>query len=231
MRSRERQHLFIDADDTLWENNIYFERAFDEFVEFLQHSEMTAGEVRAALDEIELVNNRIHGYGSANFARNMTQCYERLVQREVQSGYAETILGFADRILHQPIELLADVRETLEYLSVRHDLVLFTKGHHEEQKLKVERSGLAVYFGRTVIVKEKDAAAYRQLVSDMHVTPSRSWMIGNSPKSDINPALAAGLNAVYVPHERTWHLEQTELADGGDHLLVVQKFADLREHF
>ena len=41
-----RQYLMIDADDTLWENNIYFERAFDEFVEYLDHSTLSAPEIR-----------------------------------------------------------------------------------------------------------------------------------------------------------------------------------------
>ena len=78
-----RQHLIIDADDTLWENNIYFERAFDEFVEFLAHSSMTPREVRDVLDEIEDANARIHGYGSLNFGRNLRQCYEHLAERVV----------------------------------------------------------------------------------------------------------------------------------------------------
>ena len=51
-----RQHLIIDADDTLWENNIYFERAFDEFVEFLAHSSLTPTDVREVLNEVELAN-------------------------------------------------------------------------------------------------------------------------------------------------------------------------------
>ena len=66
-----RQFLIIDADDTLWENNIYFERAFDEFVAFLDHSSLTPREVRDVLDEIEVANARIHGYGSLNFGRNL----------------------------------------------------------------------------------------------------------------------------------------------------------------
>jgi putative hydrolase of the HAD superfamily len=56
-------------------------------------------------------------------------------------------------------------------------------------------------------------------------------MIGNSPKSDINPALAAGLNAVYVPHARTWHLERTSLANGPGSVITVGRFAELRDHF
>lgn len=227
----ERQHLLVDADDTLWENNVYFERAFDEFVEFLNHSSMTPREIRSALDEIELVNNRIHGYGSANFARNMAECYTRLAERKIREDDLKTIMSFAERIMHHPVELIDGVPETLEYLCSRHDLVLFTKGHAEEQKLKIERAGVGIYFGHTAIVKEKDAAAYRQLVDERGLDVRKAWMIGNSPKSDINPAIEAGLNAVFVPHEKTWHLEKAELKEGSTRLLTVEKFSDLRLHF
>ena len=226
-----RQFLLIDADDTLWENNIYFERAFDEFAGFLDHSSMTPREVREVLDQIEEANNKIHGYGSANFARNLRQCYQRLAEREVREEDLRTAMRFAERILECPMEVIEGVPETLEYLSLRHDLTLFTKGHTEEQKLKIGRSGLGVFFGHTAIVKEKDATAYRRLVEERGMDPERTWMIGNSPKSDINPALEAGLNAVFVPHAHTWILEKQELRPGKGQLLVVEQFADLRRHF
>ncbi|MBI3471534.1 MAG: HAD family hydrolase, partial [Candidatus Solibacter usitatus] len=201
-----RQHLLVDADDTLWENNIYFERAFEEFVEFLDHSSLSAREIRAVLDEIELANAKIHGYGSANFGRNLRQCYQRLCERDIADGDLNKVMSFAGRILQCPMEVLEGVEKTLAYLASRHDLTLFTKGHAEEQKLKIDRSGLGIYFGHTAIVKEKDCAAYRNLVDDLSLDSGRTWMIGNSPKSDINPALEAGLNAVFVPHPHTWRL-------------------------
>src|SRR6185437_13530977 len=129
-----RQHLLIDADDTLWENNIYFEDAFEQFVEFLGHSSMSPTEIRAVLDEIESANIKIHGYGAANFARNLAQCYERLAQREIRDQDRRAAMSFAERILDCPMELIAGVAETLEYLAARHELTLFTKGHPEEQK-------------------------------------------------------------------------------------------------
>ena len=226
-----RQFLLIDADDTLWENNIYFERAFEEFTGFLDHSSMTPREVREVLDQIEEANNKIHGYGSANFARNLRQCYQHLAEREVREEDLRTAMGFAERILECPMEVIEGVPETLEYLSLRHHLTLFTKGHSEEQKLKIGRSGLGAFFGHTAIVKEKDATAYRRLVQERGVDPERTWMIGNSPKSDINPALEAGLNAVFVPHAHTWILEKQDLRPGKGQLLVVEQFADLRKHF
>ena len=83
----------------------------------------------------------------------------------------------------------------------------------------------------TAIVKEKDAAAYRSLVNQRAMEPERTWMIGNSPKSDINPALEAGLNAVFVPHRHTWVLEKQELRPGAGKLLVLEGFRELKEHF
>jgi putative hydrolase of the HAD superfamily len=228
-----RQHLIVDADDTLWENNVYFEHAFDDFVVFLKHSRLSAAEIRCVLDEIELANAKLHGYGTKNFGRNLTQCYQHLAERHVCDDDLETVMSFAERILEAPMEVIDGVPETLEYLSTRHDLTLFTKGHPEEQKLKIDRSGLGIYFGHTAIVKEKDAAAYRQLAQERRMAPERTWMIGNSPKSDINSALSAGLNAVFIPHAHTWVLEKQDIVrEGGPgRLLELERFADLREHF
>jgi len=226
-----RLHLIVDADDTLWENNIYFERAFDEFTEFLAHSSMQPHEVRDVLDEIEAVNAKIHGYGSVNFGRNLRECYRRLCERDIDESDLVTVMSFAQRILERPVEVIDGVPETLEYLSSRHELTLFTKGHPDEQKLKIDRSGLAGHFAHTAIVKEKDCAAYTALVEERGLDRKRAWMIGNSPKSDINPALECGLNAVFVPHARTWVLEKEEIRPGQGTLIVVEGFAHLRNHF
>jgi putative hydrolase of the HAD superfamily len=140
-------------------------------------------------------------------------------------------MGFAERILEQPMQVIDGVVETLEYLSGRHELTLFTKGHPDEQTLKIDRSGLRRFFAHTAVVPEKDVTAYTELVGTRGLSPDRSWMIGNSPKSDINPALAAGLNAVFVPHAHTWTLERQEIRTGSGRLLVIDQFRDLQKHF
>jgi putative hydrolase of the HAD superfamily len=226
-----RQHLIIDADDTLWENNIYFERAFDEFCEFLAHSAMTPREVRDVLDAIETANAKIHGYGSLKFGKNLRQTYEQLAQRGIIEADLQTVMGFAERILEQPMEIIDGVPETLAYLAERHDLTLFTKGTLDEQRLKIDRSGLARHFAHTAIVREKHADAYRDLVRERSMHPPVTWMIGNSPKSDVNPALEAGLNAVFVPHVHTWVLEKEEIRPQRGRLLTVERFGDLRRLF
>jgi len=226
-----RQTLLIDADDTLWENNIYFEQAFDEFVRFLNHPHLTAGQVRAVLDEIEKVNNRLYGYGSENFARNLCQCFERLAAREIRPEDLQRVRDFGENLKNHPMEIIEGVPETLEYLHRRHDLILFTKGQPEEQKRKIERSALGGYFKHTAIVKEKDEAAYRRLAAELGLSLHETWMVGNSPKSDINPALKVGMNAVFIPHDHTWTLEREPLAPGPGRLLTLERFSDLKEWF
>jgi putative hydrolase of the HAD superfamily len=223
--------LLVDADDTLWENNIYFEQAFADFCDFLDHSALTPPQVREVLNEIELVNSRVHGYGARNFGLNLQQAYRHLAERAIQPEDLERVMFFAERILDQPVEVIEGVEETLAYLAGRHDLTLFTKGHPEEQRMKVDRSGLGRLFAHSAIVKEKDAAAYARLVAERGLNPEATWMIGNSPKSDINPALEAGLGAVLVPHPHTWVLEHQDLRVNGGRFLEVANFSALREHF
>jgi putative hydrolase of the HAD superfamily len=223
--------LVFDADDTLWENNIYFERAFDDFCAFLNHSKLTPVQVRDVLNEIEVVNSKVHGYGSKNFGLNLQQAYRHLAERDIRNSDLDHVVSLAEGILEQPLEVIEGVEETLAELAQRHELTVFTKGHPEEQRMKIDRSGLGRYFTHTAIVKEKDALAYQRLVEERRFDPRDTWMIGNSPKSDINPALEAGLNAVLVPHAHTWVLELQELHDGGDRLRIVPDFGHLRVLF
>jgi putative hydrolase of the HAD superfamily len=231
MRITGKQHLIFDADDTLWENNIYFEQAFDEFCAYLNHSSLTPDEVRGILDDIERENNKIHGYGAVNFGRNLSQCYLHLAERAVEEHDLKRVSAFAHQILTQEIELMEGVAETLPFLAEKHELTMFTKGEPVEQSRKIDLSGLRPLFAHCEIVKEKNREAYARLADVRGFDIERTWMIGNSPRSDINPALEAGLRAVFVPHERTWTLEREEIRDGGDRLVVVKRFSDLVELF
>ncbi len=227
------QTLLIDADDTLWENNIYFERAIEHFISFLNHHEFSSEQVREVLNDVERECIVTHGYGLHSFAHALVHTFERLSVRPVTPELHAQINSFTHSIADHPIELLPEIPQTLQYLAGRHRLILVTKGAVVEQTGKIERSGLKQYFAATEIVAEKDSAAYHALVEKHSLAHDSTWMIGNSPKSDINPALAAGLHAVFVPHGNTWILEHDEVnpAPPPQRLLIVGRFAELREHF
>jgi putative hydrolase of the HAD superfamily len=228
-----RQTLMIDADDTLWENNIYFERAIANFISFLNHHHYSAAEVRQKLNEVEHENIVKLGYGLHSFAAALAGTFERLSVEPLTPALHETIHGFATAIAEQPIELLKHVGPTLDELRRRHRLLLVTKGNVSEQTDKVERSGLQPYFEAVEVVAEKNAESYESVVQKYGLEPDTTWMVGNSPKSDINPALAAGLNAVFIPHADTWILEHAELATAvpPQRLLTLERFGLLSEMF
>lgn len=227
------QTLLLDADDTLWENNIYFERAIARFISFLNHRDYTPEQVREVLNDVERENILRHGYGLHSFAHALVNTFERLTVDPVTPELHAQIQAIAHEIAAHPVQLIEGVAETLQYLAARHHLLLVTKGDITEQSGKVERSGLGSYFAAIEILAEKNAAAYQRIVEKYALTQPRTWMIGNSPKSDINPALQAGLNAVFVPHDNTWVLEHEEvLSDGfSGKLLILERFALLAERF
>jgi putative hydrolase of the HAD superfamily len=227
------QALIFDADDTLWENNVYFERAIDAFVDWLGHSTLTPAEVRAALDEVERVTVRTHGYGSKSFGHSLRELGRHLRERDLDDEEVATVSGFARQVMAHPMELLPGVEATLGRLGGRHRLFLLTKGNDEEQRLKIDSSGLHGVFEHAMVVPEKDPAAYRRVVEDLALDPATTWMIGNSPSSDINPSLAAGLSAVFIPHDLTWRLEHADLAEPAppSRLVTVERFPDLLDHF
>lgn len=226
-----RETLLIDADDTLWENNVFFEQTIDEFLTLLEPFGYSREYARHILNETERRNIRQHGYGVRSFGRSLEETYLKFAGHQAERTVIEAIRYRVEELELKPPSVLDGVVETLAYLAGRHRLILFTKGEPAEQAAKVERSGLHIHFDAIEIVMEKDVATFRTLVNRHHVVKSRGWMVGNSPRSDINPALEAGLNAVFIPHPATWALEHEELRSGAGRLLVLSKFRDLCEHF
>jgi len=227
------QTLLLDADDTLWENNVYFERAIADFIGYLDHQQHSPAEVRQVLNRCEHATIAKHGYGMASFERSLISCFEQLSEAPASELQRVRIASFARSIAEQAIELLPGVEKTLPALAERHRLILVTKGNSEEQRLKIDQSGLHMHFSAIEIPPEKHPDAYRSIVARHRLAPETTWMIGNSPRSDINPALAAGLHAVYVHHPNTWVLEHDQLTrpTPPQRLLELDGFAALAEHF
>lgn len=226
-----RLTMLIDADDTLWENNILFEDVVAEFITLSEPLGYSREYARKILNETERRNIRQHGYGSKCFGRSLEETYRILAGEMAQPHVFERVQTLVAQIETTPPQLIDGVPETLDYLMGRHKLILFTKGHAAEQAAKVERSGLQKFFTAIEIVREKDAETYDDLVKRHHIVKTNGWIVGNSPRSDINPGLQAGLSAVYIPHHATWELEHEELQSGVGKLLVLSNFTQLRDHF
>jgi putative hydrolase of the HAD superfamily len=226
-----RQNLIFDADDTLWENNVIFERVVDDYIAWLEHPTLSHTEIRRILADIEEANIVTHGYGSQVFLRSLADCFTHLMQRPVGTGERERFDEFAAAFTSGKLEMIGPVHDVLDDLATRHDLFLMTKGAHDEQQRKIDASGLADRFAGVHIVASKTPEVYRRIVADADLDPDRTWMIGNSPKSDIIAARAAGLRAVFVPHPNTWAHEHADLDPTDDGIVEVAALTDLRRYF
>lgn len=225
------QTLIFDADDTLWANNVHFERVITDYLGWLAHPTLEPAEIRGILDDIERANTVTHGYGSQAFLANLAECFDTLNGRPVTDAEQLEISRLATALLEHRIELFPGVADTLVELGSRHDLKLMTKGHQQEQQRKVDASGLAGLFSSIHIVPEKNPDAYREVLASQSLSPESTWMIGNSPASDILPARAVGLRTVFIPAAETWVLEQASLDAADDGVLTLGYFRDLIAHF
>ncbi|MDW8343043.1 MAG: HAD hydrolase-like protein [Verrucomicrobiae bacterium] len=219
--------LFLDADDTLWENNIYFERVVAAFLRKLQRRGVPTAIARQRLWDTEQRIIRRFGYGSHPFCRALAEVARQLACPDLTGWIYEQ----QQLLANHPIELMPGVAQTLPALAECNRLILVTKGDPDEQLGKLHRAQLARYFTATEVVFEKNVATYRRLLRRHRAHAAHSWMIGNSPRSDINPAKAAGLNTVFIPYHTTWQHELEEISSNGGHTLVLDHFGQLADHF
>ncbi len=199
----------FDADDTLWENETHYHAAKRRFASLLsdQHPETSA---LAVLDEVEVRNVEVYGYGIKSYSLSMIEAAARLASRPLEPTLLAALLDIAKDMLRAPVQLIDGVVEVLDQLAPLYRLVLLTKGDLFEQEVKIRRSGIADRFGLVRVLHEKSPEVYRQVLRDAGVPSEDFLMVGNSLRSDILPALAVGARAVFVPHALTWSHEHVD---------------------
>ena len=201
--------IAFDADDTLWDNEIYFQETekkfFELFEEYLpQHS------VARELLQTEVKNIPLYGYGIKAFILSMIETAIRISDKTISISVIEKIIGYGQELLGKPIRKLDGVDEVLTALKDRYRLVVATKCDLLDQERKLKKSGIEHYFHHTEIMSEKGANDYKKLIKHLDIQPVEFLMIGNSLKSDILPVLAIGGHGFHVPYHVTWGHEKIE---------------------
>jgi putative hydrolase of the HAD superfamily len=225
-------NLIFDADDTLWDSNIHFLGAETAFVALLARVGISDhGEIRAAMRRHELRIIESHGYGRRPYVIALHQVIAEVAPPHHHENLRSELERIGEHLIDRHCELLPGVAATLGELVRRHRLLLFTKGDPREQLRKLDRSGLRPLFTRVGVPVEKDPGTYRLLIAQAELDPERTFMIGNSPRSDINPALKAGLRAVFIAHPHTWELEHEEIDHTNPRVMAIGAFPHLLEVF
>jgi putative hydrolase of the HAD superfamily len=211
MNSELIKVVAFDADDTLWDCQTWFDEVEQQCCELLAPW-ATAREVSEGLFATERKNLSLTGYGTKAFTLSLIENAVRVSHEQLTGDIVMRLIELGQHLLRFPTTPLPEVEETLQQLAAQRNyrLVVFTKGELMDQEAKLQRSGLEQYFSHMETVSNKTEREYRQLCENLDVAPEQTLMVGNSFRSDIAPALAAGAWAVHIPYHVVWELEKSE---------------------
>jgi putative hydrolase of the HAD superfamily len=216
----------FDADDTLWQNEQYY-RLTEEHFQTLLGDYAEGADISARLLEAEKRNLEHYGFGIKGFTLSMIETALEVTDCQVPAETIGKILNIGRDLLRHPVECMPHVEETLEALNGHYLLVLITKGDLFDQERKLAQSGLGEYFDAVEIVSDKSATTYRRIFQKLADGPERAMMVGNSLKSDIVPAIAAGAYGVFIPHALTWVLEHVDAPTDAPRFRQIEHLGEL----
>ena len=234
MTIRQVRQIIFDADDTLWENNIFYIRAAEALVDLLAQTGLVRVQLEKEFHHLEKQVVREKGYGSANYILILRTLFNRYLpsipDTSVSGGFEKICEDFLSHVKTMP-KIFPQVPQVLERLRQKYRLFVLTKGNIKEQWKKLERSNLLGFFEKAYVESEKNLVTYHRILHENSWLPEETCMIGNSPKSDINPALIAGCWAVYIPYPFTWVLDDEPLHEVNEKLRSVNDFKELEGLF
>ncbi|MEO3947861.1 HAD family hydrolase [Gorillibacterium sp. CAU 1737] len=214
------QNILFDMDDTLSHCNIYFDMVIDQFSDqlttwFAAYS-LTADAVKDKQYELDTAGVIQQGFTEDHFPISLVETYRhfsKMTGRPESEEEVEGLLALGKSVYDRNVEPYPDMVETLTALRDQgHRLFLYTGGVESIQKRKVETLRLGDFFGERIFIRQhKNSAALEAILSENGFDRARTWMVGNSLRTDILPALERGIKAIYVPAIREWDYNIVEL--------------------
>lgn len=219
--------IAFDADDTLWDNEIFFRQTEEQFCHLL-HSFSEPEATMKELFSIEIKNLEEYGYGTKAFMLSMIETAIKISDSRVPQDILHQIIELGRKQINQEVNLLDGVTEVLEYLSKKHyKLIVATKGDLLDQERKLKKSGLEKYFHHVEVMSNKRKPDYQKLIQHLDIHPEDFLMIGNSYKSDIEPVLELGGYGVHIPYHILWEHEKAEENEEHPHWIKAKDLAEL----
>jgi putative hydrolase of the HAD superfamily len=218
--------IAFDADDTLWDNELYFQEVEKKFCELLEDF-LPQHTVSRELLQTEIKNISLYGYGIKAFMLSMIETAIRITDKNIKAETIEKIIGFGQELLEKPVLLIDGVEEVLQSLKTKYRLVMATKGDLLDQERKLKKSKLAEYFHHIEIMSEKKEADFEKLIHHLDIQPNELMMIGNSIKSDILPVLNLGGHGIHIPYHVTWIHEKAEIPIHHENFRQVERIKDV----
>jgi putative hydrolase of the HAD superfamily len=202
--------VIFDGDDTLWETMPVYTKAKQEFFSEMASLGFNRQEVESIFESTDVANVSKLGFTKHRFPTSMAETYQSFCnkyRRAAEDAIEQRVKGIGYSVFDNPPIVFDHVQQVLSQLRPHYKLILATKGDREVQQAKIDHSGLADFFSEIYILDHKTDKEIRHIVEDSELEVGRSWMIGNSLRSDINPGLRVGLKAIWIPYY-TWDYEE-----------------------
>lgn len=230
--SDELAAIVFDGDDTLWSTEPLYDQARSDAAAEVAAAGLDAEKWEFLERTLDVENVARFGFSVERFPTSCVEAYEAIAQASsvpVDSRVGERVRSAARAVFTQDPPLMPNARETLLDLRLRGvKLGLLTKGDRDLQLRRVERSGLSDLFDAIHIVQDKPPAAFQDIVAALGADPNETWSVGNSVRSDILPAIAAGLRAVWID-AHVWEHEHYDRPFSHGQVLVASDLAHLSQ--
>jgi putative hydrolase of the HAD superfamily len=228
----EHKRLVIfDGDDTLWRVEELYDSAIREAERSVEAAGLSGEEWRRLQREYDLRNVKSLGMSPDRFPLSSRQALLEVARKhgeELPRNLVEDVVEISRAVFVKRAPVIPGTKRVLSALKPSFELVLLTKGDSTVQRRRVRESGLSSWFARVQIVSDKDEAVFKQIISDFDVQPDEAWSVGNSLASDVNPAIRAGLNAVWID-AHVWEHERRELEAAHTRVVVLERLEELPE--
>lgn len=216
----------FDADDTLWQNVDFYRETENKFSDILKNY-LPKEQVIKKLFDVEMKNLALYGYGAKSFMLSMIEAAVEISQKNLSLFCINEIIILGKKLIDQPIILLESVEKVIKILYPKYKLILATKGDLLDQERKLNKSGLIKYFHHIEVMSDKQRENYQKLISHLEIEPEEFLMIGNSVKSDVQPLVEIGSNAIHVPYKTTWEHEIVKEELNSENCMKVEHLVEV----
>ena len=193
------QLIIFDFDDTLVDTSDKYWRARTSFIQALTEEGFDPGMVLEEFEKVDSSHMETLKFSPDRYGKSMFVTYNRILARQNRyptSGMLSRIKSFGRIILEQPPEPISGAKKLLDWCSKHFALALLTRGDETFQNRKLHHVGFFKYFDLVRVVSKKDAGAFKQVMEELAYPPEKTWIIGDSIRSDVNPGIEIGANCI-----------------------------------
>jgi putative hydrolase of the HAD superfamily len=208
-----KQTILFDLDDTLIHCNKYFDLVVEQFADLMEmwfHTyQIPVEEIKKKQAQIDLERVLHNGFDPSHFPQSFVDTYNFYSDSTLRprlTDETERLAKIGRTVYGHSVEPYPFMEETLlELKADGHELHLYTGGDRTIQMRKVTEAGLERYFGdRIHVTRHKTADYMDELIREYKLDRKSTWMIGNSLRTDVIPALKTGLHTIYMPAQQEW---------------------------